>query len=246
MCTCGIDIATQQATPATHSSAAQRRGDRPNGRSTWHAGVRLPRRVRQRRRPAPQQRARAAPSLATQNTPSADVGRAPADGLEEVLQDRRPDRAGEVVAARADRHRDAAPAVEPQRGVGDQRREVGRAAEQADQQAVRERELPAGCRRCPPRRSPRPGRPRRSAPAPSRRSGRRAGPSGCRRGRSRSSSACRAATRRRARRRTRPAPRAARPRSTYMPTPPMVISASDDAEPQPGVGGFGQLDTSRR
>ena len=57
-----------------------------------------------------------------------DVGRAPADGLDEVLHDRRPDRAGHVVAAGADRHRDAAPAHEPQRGVGHQRRERRRAS----------------------------------------------------------------------------------------------------------------------
>ena len=54
----------------------------------------------------------------------ADVGLAPADALDEVLHDRRPDRAGDIVAAGADRHRDAAPALEPERGVGDQRREA--------------------------------------------------------------------------------------------------------------------------
>ena len=32
MCTCGIDIATQQATPATHSSVCAAPSDRPNGR----------------------------------------------------------------------------------------------------------------------------------------------------------------------------------------------------------------------
>ena len=54
----------------------------------------------------------------------AEVGLAPADALDEVLHDRRPDRAGDVVAAGADRDGDAAPAHEPERGVGDQRREA--------------------------------------------------------------------------------------------------------------------------
>jgi len=47
---------------------------------------------------------------------------------------------GEVVPARADRDRDAAAAVEPERGIGDERRERGGAAEQPDHDAVREAE----------------------------------------------------------------------------------------------------------
>ena len=43
----------------------------------------------------------------------AGEGRAPADAVEEVLQHRRPQRTREVVAADADRHRDAASAREP-------------------------------------------------------------------------------------------------------------------------------------
>ena len=84
----------------------------------------------------------------------ADVGLAPADDLDEVLHDRRPDRAGEVVAARADRDRDAAPAHEPERRVGDQRRESRRAAEQ------RRAEAPCTSTKLP--RLPRTGRRRRS------------------------------------------------------------------------------------
>ena len=71
----------------------------------------------------------------------AHVRRAPAVRLEEMLQHRRPDRAAEVVAARADADRHATVLVEPERRVGDQRREARRAAEQADQQPVRKREL---------------------------------------------------------------------------------------------------------
>ena len=39
MCTCGIDIATQHATPATHSSACSAPGDRPSGRDVSRAGA---------------------------------------------------------------------------------------------------------------------------------------------------------------------------------------------------------------
>ena len=49
------------------------------------------------------------------------VGRAPAGGVDEVLHQGRPHRACEVVAAHHDRHRDAAPAREPQADVRDQR-----------------------------------------------------------------------------------------------------------------------------
>ena len=136
MCTCGIDIATQQATPATHSSACstpRRQAERPRRRAGSPArGCRRDGCCSGGR--APQHEARAAASSATQNDADADVGLAPADGLDEVLHDRRPDRAGEVVAARADRHRDAAPAHEPERGVGDQRREAWPSCRAADQQ----------------------------------------------------------------------------------------------------------------
>ncbi len=141
MCTCGIDIATQQATPATQSSAWAAFIDRPNGRCASAC----------RRRARPSTAAASAGGRARMQQGEqrhrrgaedahADVGLAPADGLDEVLHDRRPDRAGEVVAAGADRHRGAAPLDEPERGVGDQRREGRRAAGQAEQQAVDDRE----------------------------------------------------------------------------------------------------------
>ena len=105
----------------------------------------------------------------------ADVGLAPADALDEVLDDRRPDRAGDVVAAGADRDRDAAPALEPERGVGDQRREGRRAADQAEQHAVRRARRSRCCPSSPattkPR--PRPTAPIRSGTATPSRSARR-------------------------------------------------------------------------
>ncbi|MDT4859908.1 hypothetical protein FQZ97_944390 [compost metagenome] len=72
----------------------------------------------------------------------ADVGLAPATVVDEVLDHRWPDGAGQVVAAHADRQRDAAAAGEPARGVGHQRRKRGRGAQQADQDALRQAELP--------------------------------------------------------------------------------------------------------
>ena len=42
MCTCGIDMATQQATPATHSSACSAAGEKPSGRSDTEAATGAP------------------------------------------------------------------------------------------------------------------------------------------------------------------------------------------------------------
>ena len=112
---------------------------RPNGRSVGVRGAG----AAPRPRPAPAAgraaTARAAASSRRRRCPCRCRSGA-SRRVDEVLHDRRPDRAGEVVAAHADGQRDAAAAVEPQRGVGDQRREGRRAAEQAEQQAVRERE----------------------------------------------------------------------------------------------------------
>ena len=125
MWTCGIAIATQQATPATQSSACAAFIDRPNGTRRRRRRAAAPRRCRgrERGRPAAHEERQRRHDDGAEHA-QADVGLAPADGLDEVLDDRRPDRAGDVVAAGADRDRDAAPAHEPERGVGDQRREA--------------------------------------------------------------------------------------------------------------------------
>ena len=78
--------------------------------------------------------------------PDAEKRLAPARALDVVLDDRRPDGAGKVVAAREDPDRDAAPPPEPQRHVREQRREGRRAAE-TDEEPVRERVLPQALRR---------------------------------------------------------------------------------------------------
>ena len=65
----------------------------------------------------------------------------PAIGGDAGLHQRRPDRAGEVVAAGRQRDGEAAPPAEPQRGIGDQRPEGRAAAEQPDQRAMDDGEL---------------------------------------------------------------------------------------------------------
>ena len=209
MWTCGIDIATQHATPATHSSACSAAGEKPSGRSDGAAATGGPcaaPSVRRDRRPVGAAAGRSASgSIATSaENADADVGRAPADGVDEVLDDRRPHGAGEIVAARADRDGDAAAAREPHATCratsGTNVAELPRSRSARPARALKAQRLPAEPAAMNP--APRPTVARR-APEPSRRSGRTAGPSGCRRGRSRSSSAYRAARHRRARRRTR-------------------------------------------
>ena len=130
MCTCGMDIATQQATPATHSRPCSAAGEKPSGRSETDAATGCP-------SPAPARRQAAAmPADGAQyererqhrqqaEDADADVGLAPAGAVDEILQDGRPDGACRVVAAHADRHRDAAAAREPLRRVRHQRDERG-------------------------------------------------------------------------------------------------------------------------
>ena len=70
---------------------------------------------------------------------------APANGFDQVLQDRRPDGAGEIVAACHHGDGDPAPARKPVRHVGDQRAECHRRAEKPDQHTLGQNELPHGC-----------------------------------------------------------------------------------------------------
>ncbi len=110
----------------------------------------------------------------------ADHGPLPAEMRDRALEDRRPDEAREIAAARDQRQRRAAAAVEPAADIDEQRRVQPGIAEQAHEQAVAELELP---RRAAAPRSR--GRPRSSRRRRSRSSGCRScwrcGPSGCRR-----------------------------------------------------------------
>ena len=66
---------------------------------------------------------------------------APAHALDQVLDDRWPDRAREIVSAREDGHRHAPTAGEPERGVGEKRPERHGAGD-AHEQGLGEGELP--------------------------------------------------------------------------------------------------------
>ncbi len=91
MCTCGIDIATQQATPATHSSACSAFGaqpERPRGAGDAAGGADaaaggMARGGRRRRRST----SASGSIVARQNDADADVGlRASRAVVDEVLQ----------------------------------------------------------------------------------------------------------------------------------------------------------------
>ena len=134
-------MATQQATPATHSRDWAAPVDRPKGRNETVDASDVVRSGDDRgRSPAHQQRKRRDGHCCKQ--PDARVGRAPTIARHEMLHDRWPHRAGKVVAARANGDRGTAAAREPQRCIGDQRPEHRRTAQQADQHAVRQRQGP--------------------------------------------------------------------------------------------------------
>ena len=143
MCTCGIDMATQQVTPAMHSSTCRAPGERATPLLTACSSIRsAPLGDRCRRI------TRMKGSIASmQKRPMASwVGRQAIAG-DEVLHDGRPQGAADVVARGADGDGDAAAAVEPVRDVGNQRGKARRAAEADDE--VQKGELPnaAGQRR---------------------------------------------------------------------------------------------------
>jgi hypothetical protein len=125
-----------------HSSTIAVRGLRPNGRPgaalEAEATVLVAAAIAGGR---PRISSASAPITSPQNTPHAQVGLAPAHGLDEVLHDGRPHRASQVIAAGAHRHRDAAALDEPKRGVGHQRCEGRGAAEEADEHRVHRHEL---------------------------------------------------------------------------------------------------------
>ena len=80
--------------------------------------------------------------------PDPEIGIAPTIEVDEMLQHRRPDRAGEIAAADDDAHRQPATPDEPVRDIGDQRGEEGRRAQETDQQPVREGEGQQRLRLC--------------------------------------------------------------------------------------------------
>ena len=131
-------MATQQATPATINSPISVLDDRPSvPRVPLDTVAGDPHRVRRRRTPHRQDQRQHGDGA---DQADADLRRAPALRGDEILDERRPDRAGEIISAGGDRHRDAAPLLEPVRDVGHDRAERARRAEA--EQALRQRELP--------------------------------------------------------------------------------------------------------
>src|SRR6478672_10810045 len=124
MWTCGIDMATQQAMPAMHNSAISAFEDTPRVPSLLAA--------------AQQQRERYQHDDTEDANP--DLSGAPAVGRNEMLDDGWPDGARKIIAARCNRHRDAAAAQKPMRHVGHQRTERRGAAKA--EQALCQRERP--------------------------------------------------------------------------------------------------------
>ena len=67
----------------------------------------------------------------------------PSHEIVEILHDGGPYRSGQSLAGREDRDRESTPPVEPARHIGNQRRDHRRLAEQADEQAGRDEQVPA-------------------------------------------------------------------------------------------------------
>ena len=79
---------------------------------------------------------------AISSEPERPHGLPPAEHRDDALEDRRPHRAGEIGAARDQRERRAAPAIEPAAHIDVERRVDAAIAEKADEQPVAEIELP--------------------------------------------------------------------------------------------------------
>ena len=157
---------------------------------------------------------------------------APSEIGDRALEDRRPDRAGEIEPAREQRERRAAAAVEPAADIDIERRVEAGGAEQADEQAVAEIELPELAEASRSRARCRSTRRRRS-PSCGRRSGRRAVPSSGRRRNCRTRPASLRATAPSARRRGRRRSSSGRPpRSTARRTQPRSSTSDTVATTQ--------------
>ena len=222
-----------------HSRTISAFGEMPSARSRPRGDA--PRRSRSRaRRAPPQQQQQQRQHGEHAEDADRDMRRAPAVRRDEVLHDRRPDRAGEIIAAGGDRDRDAAPALEPVRHVRHQRAETRRGAE--PDQHMREREQHEIGRQPD---SDVADAERRASPNERHDDAEAVGQPAHRHAAERRSpawSACKAATRRRARRRTPPARRAARP---HRPHADAADGADQNRDRQAPPGG-GQIDLGRR
>ena len=135
-----------------HGHAAQERGQRPASRTPRSAASRTRAASRPQRRPCRWPSASPAACFRKMQRQRndhggdehaiGDHGRLPAEVGDRALEDRRPDRAGEIEPARQQRERRAAAAIEPAADIDIERRVEPGIAEQPDEQAVAEIELP--------------------------------------------------------------------------------------------------------
>ena len=141
-------MATQHATPATHSKPCATEGLRPNGRLRSHRRCGVGRCQRHQRWALAHACGQQEHAYAAKNAQH-DVGLTPADGLHPALHQWWPDRARDVIATGANGHRNAAAAVPPQSGVGHQGRKGGRAAHKTHQR-MRQAKSPDAARQARP------------------------------------------------------------------------------------------------
>ncbi len=126
--------------PGQHQQHLQPVRRDPGGQG-WSCGRQRPRSsLAGSGRPSPQGQEKRQHCRDTEDA-DAEISLPPSGGLGERLDDERPGCAGEIAAAGADRDSHAAPPLEPQGDIGDHRAETGGTPD-ADQQAMRERELP--------------------------------------------------------------------------------------------------------
>ena len=140
-CACGIDIGMQQ-----QKAASRQHGEHEIRRPAEHG---RPRRLAGRGdRGRDDFRRRLSTTTASgritasSNSAKTSIVVAPAIGGDRALEDRRPERAGDVLPARDQRERRAAPPVEPAADIDVERRVQPGIAEQPDEQAVAEIERP--------------------------------------------------------------------------------------------------------
>ena len=147
MWTCGIDMATQQATPAMQSSTISVLGEIPSEASATAAGPPV-RRTLLHGRAAAHQHHQRQDVLTRQKHADRDMRGAPAVGGDEMLHDRRPDR-----AARDNCPHDASATAMPRRRTNQCEMSVISGPNVAElpnpMSALRQRELPWVGRRRP-------------------------------------------------------------------------------------------------
>ena len=173
-CACGMAIGMQQKMTAAATRTNTRLGGQPITVLGADAVPERAARSRHLRRRAQEDRRQRddhddlEQAVIEHGLPPAGIG----DG---ALEDRRPDRAGDVAAARNQRQRRAAAAIEPAADIDVERRVHAADAEKSHEQALADIELPGSARRSRAQ-ARRRSSPRRTSPSSARRPFRRCSP----------------------------------------------------------------------